>query len=128
MKSIKPGRGPSFMGGIGSVAAVIFGVIWTFTAATMGAPALFPLFGVVFIILGIVQAVYNFKNAAGKNRFSTFDITDEGEETDPLNDRFGQPDQEGYTAGPEEPGNFCPYCGAGINFDYAFCRKCGRKL
>ena len=30
MKSIKPGRGPSMMGGISSVAAVLFGVIWTF--------------------------------------------------------------------------------------------------
>ena len=68
MKSIKPGRGPSMMGGIGSVAAVLFGVIWTFAAASMGAPFFFPLFGLVFIGVGIANAVYSFKNATGDNR------------------------------------------------------------
>ena len=63
MKSIKPGRGPSAMGAMGSIIAVIFGIFWTIAAASMGAPFFFPLFGVLFIIMGIVQAVYNFKNA-----------------------------------------------------------------
>ena len=52
MKSVKPGRGPSAMGAVGSVIAVIFGIFWTITAASMGAPFFFPLFGVLFIILG----------------------------------------------------------------------------
>ena len=55
-----------------------------------GRPFFFPLFGVVFIIMGIVQAVYHFKNATSKNRYSAFDITDAHEETDPLNERFGR--------------------------------------
>ena len=29
MKSIKPGRGPSAMGAMGSAFAVIFGIFWT---------------------------------------------------------------------------------------------------
>ena len=37
MKSIKPGRGPSMMGGVGSVIAAIFGVFWTIGAVQMGA-------------------------------------------------------------------------------------------
>ena len=79
MKSVKPGRGPSGMKFIGSVFAIEFGIFWTIMAARMGAPAFFPIFGVIFIIMGIVQAAYNYRNATGKNRYSSFDITDEGE-------------------------------------------------
>ena len=48
MKSIKPGRGPSAMGAMGSIVAAVFGLIWTGAAVSMGAPIFFPLFGVVF--------------------------------------------------------------------------------
>ena len=89
MRSIKPGRGPSGMGALGSIIAVIFGIFWTIMAVSMGAPVFFPIFGILFVILGIVQAVYHFKNATGKNRYSAFDITEEGEEPDPLEERFG---------------------------------------
>lgn len=128
MKSIKPGRGPSAMGAMGSVISVVFGIFWTIMAASMGAPFFFPLFGVLFIIMGVVQAVYHFKNAAEKERYSAFDIVEEGEEPDPLNRRFG-------TSGPEAPSSpecgelrFCPYCGAPLGDDFTFCGRCGKKL
>lgn len=127
MKSVKPGRGPSFMSGIGSLGAVVFGILWTIGAASTGAPTFFCLFGVVFVIIGIVQAVYNFKNATGKNRFSTFDITDDKEEVDPLNERFGEPRIE-HIDNTSENGNFCPYCGSKTNSDYEFCRNCGKRI
>lgn len=120
MKSIKPGRGPSAMGAMGSVIGVIFGIVWTVSAASMGAPAIFPVFGVLFITVGIAQAVYNFKNATGENRFSAFDITEDGEEPDPLDRRA-----------PSEPSGeyrFCPYCGAKFGSGFVFCGKCGRRL
>jgi hypothetical protein len=124
------------MGGIGSAAAVIFGIVWVIAAASMGAPGIFPLFGVIFIVIGIVQAVYHFKNATSENRYSAFDITDENEEPDPLNERFGnnqQAEAYGYqekaeSPAPDDVGNFCPYCGAPVHAGYEFCRKCGRKL
>lgn len=75
MKHIKPGRGPSAMGALGSVIAVVFGIFWTVSVASMGAPISFSIFGVLFVIVGIVQAVYNFKNAAGKKRYSAFDLS-----------------------------------------------------
>ncbi|MEL7571333.1 MAG: zinc ribbon domain-containing protein [Eubacteriaceae bacterium] len=140
MKSIKPGRGPSMMGALGSVAAAIFGVFWTIGAASMGAPGFFVAFGFVFVLLGIVQAVYNFKNATGENRFSEFDITDGTEEPDPLNEFFSK---EGYTADSRDNTNgskttmsqmdlgekiFCPYCGAEAEKDFTYCTKCGKKL
>lgn len=51
----------------------------------------FPLFGIVFVITGLVMAAYNFFNATTKKRLSIVDITSPGEETDPLNLRFGAP-------------------------------------
>lgn len=66
MRSVKPGRGPSMMGGIGAVIAIVFGVVWTLSAAQMGAPGFFPLFGVLFILVGAVQAMYNYKMQGAK--------------------------------------------------------------
>ena len=127
MKSVKPGRGPSAMGAVGSVIAVIFGIFWNITAVSMGAPFFFPLFGVLFIILGVVQAVYHFKNATGENRYSSFDIVEDDEEPDPLNARFGDAPRDGPAP---EVGDFrfCPYCGAKLGADFTYCGTCGRKL
>ncbi|WP_308857383.1 zinc ribbon domain-containing protein [uncultured Oscillibacter sp.] len=130
MKSVKPGRGPSAMGAVGAVLGVVFGIIWTVAAVSMGAPIFFPLFGLVFITIGIVQAIYNFINATGENRYSEYDIVDESEEPDPLNRRFSaasapqEPAQEAHAG----PLRYCPYCGAEVGDGFAFCGKCGKKL
>lgn len=139
MRSVKPGRGPSGMSFIGSVVAVIFGIFWTFMAVTMTADApfpisiVFPLFGVIFVVMGIVQAVYHLRNATGKDRFSEFDITEESEERDPLNawvhekqHTFDQGHQ-GFESG-EDPYNYCPGCGGKLDEEYSFCPQCGRRL
>ena len=125
MKSVKPGRGPSAMGAFGSVIGVIFGVIWMGAAASMGAPPFFLAFGVLFIIVGIVQALYNLKNAAGKNRFSAFDITEDGEEPDPLDRRASNGMEREVSGGADR---FCPYCGAKSGEGFVYCAKCGREL
>ena len=61
MRSVKRGRGPSAIGGIGSLIAVVFGIFWTILAyqLTRNAPfplvgTIFPFFGIVFIIAGII--------------------------------------------------------------------------
>lgn len=130
MKSIKPGRGPSGMSFIGSVFVVIFGIFWTAMAVQMTANApipgvgiIFPLFGVVFVMMGILQAVYHLKNATGKNRFSDFDITDESEEKDPLNEWAQNQGDE-----PLQRNNYCPGCGEKLEGNYDFCPRCGRRL
>ncbi len=127
MKSVKPGRGPSFMGGVGSLVGVGFGVVWTVLAFSMGAPTLFCLFGVLFILMGLANAIYSFVNATGKNRFSAFDITDDGEEEDPLNERFGEK-REASTSAPDGETVYCPYCGEKAEKGYRYCRKCGKEL
>lgn len=135
MRSIKPGRGPSAMGAMGSVAAAVFGVFWTVTAASMGAPVFFVLFGFVFIGMAIVQGFYHFKNATGRNRMSVFDITDSEEEPDPLS-RFGEGPRAGRTSrsapaassAPERI-NFCPYCGTPIKEEsHRYCVGCGKEI
>lgn len=125
MKHIKPGRGPSMMGGVMSIAIGVFGVIWTIAAASMGG-GLFALFGVVFVVVAIVQAVFHFKNATSEERYSSFDIVDSTEEPDPLNERFGA--QPRSSAAPAKKSKFCPWCGAKVDAAFEFCNECGKKL
>jgi len=146
MKSIKPGRGPSFMGGVMSIFVSLFGLLWTYFVASSGG-GIFSVFGLIFVAIGIFQAVMNFKNASSPNRYSMYDITDDDEESDPLNDRFGYNDN--VKNSPSETKNssadnskavlnnseksggesrFCPYCGAETEKDFAYCNKCGKKL
>ncbi|MHB8963656.1 MAG: zinc-ribbon domain-containing protein [Saccharofermentanales bacterium] len=134
MRSIKPGRAPSMMSGVMSLVMVAFGIFWMIMVSSMGG-GYFALFGIFFIIAAIAQAVYAFKNATSKNRFSAFDITDENEEIDPLNEKFGQSDsdnsaiprQDSTDSGTSD-NRFCPYCGTALQQDFEFCQKCGRKL
>jgi len=93
-----------------------------------------------FVFIAISQAIYSFKNATSKNRFSTFDITDNNEEIDPLNTRFSgnqsnslnvnnsEIDNLIYGNTKEQDNRFCPYCGIKLGNDFEFCNKCGRKL
>lgn len=149
MKSIKPGRGLSGMSFAGSIAAVIFGIFWTVIAAgiTAGAPfgigVFFPLFGIIFIILGIVQAVYHYKNATGKDRYSIIDITDSKEEGDP-SDKWIKDKEDKNVYGEEGDHqdkaaenrqntdgngfNYCPYCGVKLENDFEYCPKCGKNI
>ncbi|MBP3918001.1 MAG: zinc ribbon domain-containing protein [Clostridia bacterium] len=136
MKSIKPGRGPSFMSGVSCIFVALFGVVWTGIAVSIGA-GFFSLFGVVFILFAIVQAIYNFHNATQKNRYSSFDIVDGNEETDPLNHRFGaqnslsSPSEETYQTEEKQDtknSKFCPYCGTKLEENFKYCNQCGKKI
>lgn len=145
MKSIKPGRGPSMMSGVMCIAVGIFGLFWTIMAASMGG-GIFALFGLVFIGIAITSAVYNFKNATSENRYSTYDIVDSTEESDPFNERFGKQqnssaDFEHYADGtprfsgesasvsrPATANAFCPYCGNEVEKDFIYCNNCGKEL
>ena len=83
MRSVKPGRGPSLQGAIGSIFAVVFGIFWMVSAAKMGAPTPFVLMGLVFVVIAGSNVIVSLMNATGENRFSLYDITEEGEEPDP---------------------------------------------
>ncbi|MFK7692120.1 zinc ribbon domain-containing protein [Paenibacillus sp. HJGM_3] len=134
MRSIKPGRGPSSLGAIGSIAVGAFGVFWTLSAASMGAPPFFVIFGVVFVGLAIIQGIYHFMNATRSNRMSLLDITEHGEEPDPLNvlaaERKGSLEQPGEKQ-LQIPGsvNYCPFCGNKITDPtHKYCMSCGKEI
>src|SRR5882757_11061776 len=78
MRSIKPGRAPSWGGVFGGIIGAIFGVFWTVGATSMGAPGFFTAFGVMFVCVAIFNIFYSLHNATSRRRFSTFDITEEG--------------------------------------------------
>lgn len=126
MKSVKPGRAPSMMGGVMSIVVGCFGVVWTIGALSIGGGA-FALFGVIFIIVAVVQAVYHFRNATAKERFSSFDIVDSAEEGDPLARHFAAEQDESAPA-PSSGSDFCPFCGQPASFEFKFCNKCGKEL
>ncbi len=125
MKSIKPGRGPSMMSGVVGVFMIGFGILWTVIAAQDS--GIFALFGILWTGVAIVMTAYHFKNATGKNRYSSFDITDAAEEPDPLNERFGDA-QESKQEKSNIDNRFCPYCGTSVRGDFEFCNQCGKKL
>lgn len=120
MRSIKPGRMPSMMGAMMALFMVVFGIVWTGMASSLGG-GFFAVFGVAFVLIGIAIFVINMKNAFGKNRYSAFDITGPDEERDPLEDLRG-PEERSYSGG------YCPYCGAKAQQGYEFCRSCGKRL
>ncbi|MBR4293146.1 MAG: zinc ribbon domain-containing protein [Clostridia bacterium] len=124
MRSIKPGRGPSMMGGVSGIFMIVFGILWTVIAAR--ASGIMALFGVLWTGMAVVITIYNFKNATSKNRYSTYDITTSSEEPDPLNERFG--DYQSTTYQSDKDNNFCPYCGTRVADDYKYCNNCGKKL
>ncbi len=124
MKSIKPGRGPSMMGGVIGIFMIGFGIVWTVLASQ--ASGIFALFGVLWTGMAVVMTVYNFKNATGKNRYSAYDITDAHEEPDPLNERFGGQPTVQKTS--ETENKFCPWCGTPLAEDFEYCNNCGKKL
>lgn len=127
MRSIKPGRGPSFLSGVVGIFMIGFGIFWTITAYKLNPT--FSLFGVFWTCMAGAITIYNFKNAKKKNRFSAFDITDSEEEPDPLNERFSSfRDGRYYSTADGTDAVFCPYCGYRVESNFEFCPKCGRRL
>lgn len=145
--SVKPGRGPSFMGGVMALVAVVAGVIWMVTASAMAADSPFggvgsflPAFGLLFILVGLVSVVYSFRNAVARERYSVLDITDSETEPDPLNELLGNSSPQGdagddYARQDRRPGSreiggvrYCPYCGKSVQEEFKFCPVCGKEL
>ncbi len=140
--SVKPGRGPSFMNGVASVIAGLFGLFWFFTARSMfssvsgpigidsGLAEIFPYFGLLFVALAIANAVYNFRNATSENRHSVIHIVDSEDEPDPLDPRVrvehpsdDQSEDRGHGST-----HYCPYCGRAVDEGFKFCPDCGKEL
>ena len=48
---------------VGAIVIGGFGLFWTITAASMGAPVFFPIFGILFIILGVGASLRGYGKA-----------------------------------------------------------------
>lgn len=48
---------------VGALVIGGFGIAWTMGAASMDAPAIFPIFGIVFVVLGVGQCINGFFKA-----------------------------------------------------------------
>ena len=136
-RSVKRGRAYEIQKFFGSIFAILFGIFWMFMAFQITSQAgefgiiavIFPLFGIVAVISGIVNAVISYKNAFGENRFSEYDIVDSDEEPDPLQKKFHKENlNDDMNISDDEEVNFCPYCGEKISSEFEFCPKCGKKL
>jgi len=131
MKSIKPGRFNSGQNIVGTIVGIVFIIFWTVSAVSMGAPIIFPVFGIGMLIMMIIELVKNVHNLTNKNRFSEFDIVDSTEEPDPWNRQFHDenntnPDRQADRT--PWGGMYCPDCGTQLAPDFEYCPKCGRKL
>ncbi len=72
--SVKPGRAGSAESVLGGIFGLIFSIFWTYMAVSSGAPFIFPVVGVMFSIMMIVNIIKNYINATGDNRYSEFDV------------------------------------------------------
>lgn len=127
MYSVKPGRGPSAAGIFMGMVAALFGVIFTATAWSMGAPPFFTFFGIIFIVVALGSAAFHGYNAFARHRMSVYDITGPGQEPDPLDPSRRSPRSSPIR--PPLPGEhrpaFCSNCGAKLDEDDNFCSSCG---
>lgn len=165
MKSIKPGRGTSAQGVAGGVIAIVVGIGWMLFTSSMlsdfpfeGVGTFFPLFGLLFVGIGIFNVIFHYKNVTSKDRMSIIDIVDSKEESDPLHDRYGHRRQDTSahhtndqqdmsnpysseqsnwsdssppktnTSARKFEGDYCPYCGTRVEMDFHFCPKCGKDI
>ena len=124
MKSIKPGRAPSLLSGVIGIIMVLFGIFWTVMASDFG--GIMMVFGILWTLIALVITIFNIKNGTAKKRYSMYDITDDKEEADPLNERFKEKKDDVKDDGNDS--KYCPYCGAKVEETYEYCNKCGKKL
>ena len=135
MKSFKPGRYNSAQGVVASIFGIVFAIVWIAMAVNMGAPIIFPIFGIGFIIMAVMELVKNIHNATNENRYSEFDIVDSSEEQDPWNRKMEKnhnieepTTNDNFYSATATDMVYCPYCGSKIANDFEYCPKCGRKL
>lgn len=110
------------------VVAAAFGVVFTASAKSMGAPPIFTLFGIIFVVVALGQAAFCGYNTLARSRMSMYDITGPGEEPDPLNPRR-RSSGSAPTAPTPLPGEhrpaFCSHCGSKLDTGDNFCSSCG---
>jgi hypothetical protein len=125
--SVKLGRGVSVASAIAGLFVAAFGVLWTILAIVITADApfpavkiIFPLFGVMFVVIAISGVVYNAYNATATNRLSNLDIES--------NDNARAVASSATVLKDEPRGKFCTSCGTNLRDADKFCSQCGAPV
>jgi len=142
MYSVKRGRGPSLVSGIGAlviaVGAIVVVAIFVSSARRAGAPSEFIAFavaGFAVVIIGmLLTAAYSIFAALSRNRPSEIDVTTGSEEPDPVATALGYTQDSLKATETKEgkprrfEGEFCPFCGAKVEDAFDYCPKCGKDI
>ena len=135
MYSIKPGRGPSFKGALGSVVTIVFGMAWIILASSGAWPGWMAIPGALLVLAAAGDFLYSLFNVVAKNRMSEIDIVKYGAEPDPIAAALGHIEKADSPAVAAPAGTkrkiagaFCPFCGEKVQQDFAFCPKCGKDI
>lgn len=96
-----------------SIFGVLFILVWCGIAISMGAWFM-ALFGIPMLGFAVYRLVVVLRLAKEEEKKSP--------EADPWDRPAETPRRE---AG---EGKFCPYCGGGLQEEFAFCPRCGRRL
>lgn len=98
---------------MGGVFALLFGIFWISTAVSMGAPAVFPLFGLLFIAIAAWTIFSSLRSGKGSPPAAV----------DPAKPPEA-PDLDEH----HEYSGYCPYCGSPVEKGHGFCSVCGKRL
>lgn len=129
--SVKPGRGPSVLGGVFAIVFGLFSFFLVGDVSSNDAPGAFIAMGYLIGVFAIVGGIYQLYNAGARNRLSDFDVTVGDEEPDPISraiGRRGSTSRPRAAGGPATTGGFCPHCGTGLQTGFKFCSSCGKSL
>ena len=120
-------RSSYFVEGVIAVLLALFGLIWTVNVVSRlsSRGEMLASFGVLFICVAVVIAVYCFKKAAEAGRCEN-EYDNEIIKNILLTD--GKAGNYGKKEAHEEKAKFCPYCGTPASGYFDTCLNCGKKL
>ena len=106
---------------VGMVLAVMFIIFWTFSATMIGAPFIFPVFGVGMIIIVVLQFV------GGMKAYQAQEERRKEREQRRYEDNLFKEEYNAYKETKDKLG-FCPFCGAKVERSFNYCPKCGNHI
>ena len=101
---------------VGMVMAISFMIFWIGTSAMIGAPFIFPLFGIGMLVMITIQFM------GRMNSYKEQENRRKAKE-----EYYDNVEYTSYTE-PKKSLGFCPHCGAKIEHGFKYCPKCGNPL
>ena len=109
---------------VGMVMAIGFIIFWIGSATMIGAPFIFPLFGIGMLVMVVLRFIGGMK--AYKAQEERRNKSEEKRYEEDLL-REVQREYSTYTETKDKQG-FCPFCGAKVERNFNYCPKCGNHI